>query len=205
MRIRCLLFAFGFILVGSSFHAQAADGDWTFRLYGALVDSSAGISAGVEDGTFTGAEIGGSGGMGLGFEYRFSRWVGVDFSTMLAFFDIGVAVTPTAVSVDQNLQMLPLTLGVPVHFLPRSKVVDLYLEPNISYVNYFDIDLDVGQSGASVGLNIGSDTAPGVTLGLDLPANKKWAFSTSYRYMKTRAENLDIDPTIFTVGFAIHF
>ncbi len=55
-------------------------------------------------------------------------------------------------------------------------------------------------------MSVDSDVGIGAALGLDVPIGKgKWAFSTGLRYIKTQAEEVDIDPVIVTIGFAYRF
>lgn len=185
--------------------ARAAESGWMFRVHAAFVDTSAGIEASVGDPSVAGVNLGGAFGVGFGFEYRISHRVGIDISTLLTGLDINVESTADGqVTVGETLQMLPVTFGVPIHFEPGG-AVDIYVAPTVSFVNYFDLDVSVDEGQSDVSLNFGSDTAPGVTVGLEVPAGRRWAFSAGVRYIKTEAEEIDVDPTIVTVGFAHRF
>lgn len=183
----------------------SASADWTFRLHGALIEASADAGDEPTDGvTESSYRFGTSGGLGIGFEILPSRWVGIEFSTLLAGMSVEVATSETGTSISEDLAMMPFTLGVPIHFIPGERPVDLYLAPTLNYVTYFNLDLRTGDD-YDIDLDLGSDRAPGVTLGLEAPGNRKWAFSASARYLRTSRDDVKINPLIYSLGFAVHF
>jgi outer membrane protein W len=182
-----------------------AAADWTFRLHGALVEASADTGDDAADGAPESSyRFGTSGGLGIGFEILPSRWVGIEFSTLLAGMSVEVATSDTGTSISEDLAMMPFTLGAPIHFIPGERPVDLYLAPTLNYVTYFNLDLRTGDD-YDIDVDLGSDRAPGLTLGLEAPGNRKWAFSASARYLRTSREDVDINPYIYSLGFAVHF
>jgi len=175
------------------------DSPWTLRFHGALVDSSVSGSSSVTDGVITDVDVGG--GFGIGAEYRFSNRLGFQMSALFAGLDIGSRTGPAGVETFE-MGMAPFTFGLPIHLTPGSRA-DLFIEPTISIVSYFDVETTVGGGSVGTNVDVSSDTAPGAALCLDLPLGEgRWALSTGVRYMKTEAENADIDPIIVTIGAA---
>lgn len=56
--------------------------------------------------------------------------------------DFNVADTPGGASVSEILQMLPFTIGIPIHF--EVGVFDLYVVPTANWVTFFDVDINAG-------------------------------------------------------------
>jgi outer membrane protein W len=196
--VACL--AFGGCVLGD-------DTGWTLRFHGALVDTSSQSSVSTGTGG-TRVSLGGGGGFGLGAEYRFSRRVGLEMSTLLAGVDFEASVGVGSKSVTQQLSMsmVPLTLAVPIHFR-AGKRADFWVAPSISRVAFMDFEVRIGIGGVNAGWNDDSDIALGLGVGIDVPLGKKgrWAFSSSLRGMKTEVRGDDVDPLIMTIGAAYRF
>lgn len=102
--------------------------------------------------------------------------------------------------------MVPVMLSVPVHF-PVGRQTDIYVAPTIGHVTYHNARMSLGPWKASTDVEIGSDTALGATVGLDIDIGqrRKWALSTGLRYLETSADGTAVDPLIVTLGFAYRF
>jgi outer membrane protein W len=204
MSITRILFAMLLVSVVASPAILAQGSSWTLRFHGAIVESSASDDTSFDNGVTSSVDIGG--GVGIGAEYRFSNRLGLELSTLFAGLEIStnVSVRPAAVE-SVELSMVPVTFGLPIHFDIADRV-DLFVAPTVSLVNYRDVRTTVGGSRVSSSVNVDSDTGLGAAFGLDVPfGGDKWAFSAGLRYMKTKAEETDIDPVIVTIGFAYRF
>jgi outer membrane protein W len=204
MRNQHIVLAAVLILAALSTEVQAKDASWTLRVHGAIVESSAGDQASVQNGVSSSVDVGG--GFGIGAEYRFSDRLGFEFSALIAGLEVGSSVSGRTFEARSfESSMMPLTFAVPFHFDTGTRA-DLFVAPTFSIVRYLDVETTVG--GASVGtrVDVDSDAALGAALGVDVPFGKgKWCFSTGVRYMKTKVENTDVDPVIVTVGVAYRF
>ena len=204
MRITCVIFTVSLACAVASPASLAQDSAWTLRFHGAIVDSSAESNTSLDGGFRSNVDIGG--GFGIGAEVRLSERIGLELSTLFAGLDVGMQASAGQGSVQNvSMSMVPLTFGLPIHF-DTGKRVDFFVAPTLSVVNYTDVRTKAGWSGASSSVDVDSDVGLGAALGLDVPFGKRgWAFSTGLRYMKTRAQDTDVDPVIVMVGFAHRF
>jgi outer membrane protein len=144
----------------------------------------------------------------VGFEYMFNDKVGFDVN--LGYFDHDVEISGGGSSETiGDVTMMPLLFGANFH-LTQDKNVDFYVGPTVGYVMFGDLDFTSKFGGDSVGIK--DDFGYGVNLGLDVPINDKWSFSTGLRYFVVGAEidesgapTVDIDPIAVRVGAAVNF
>jgi len=194
------------LLVGLT--AEAAEPRWTLRFHGALVQSSGSGESTTTGGATFRIDSGTSGGLGFGAEYRLSRRVGLEVSTLLATFDVGTRVSAGGSSLTESteLSMMPWMLSVPFHFRAGSRS-SVFVAPSVGYVTYHDTRMSLGAGQGTTTVEVGSDTAIGAAIGLDAGFGKRdnWAFSTGFHFMKASANGTDVDPMIVTVGFAYRF
>jgi outer membrane protein W len=204
MRSLHVIVAAGLLLAAFTPATHAKDSSWTLRVHGAIVESSAESRASIDDGITNRVEAGG--GFGVGAEYRMTRKLGLEFSVLFAGLEIDNRVGGGPWTVQSlELTMMPLTLAVPYHFDTGGRV-DIFVAPSFGIVRYVDIETRVAWGGAGTRVDVDSDAAIGVAAGVDVPIGKgKWAFSAGLRYLKTSAEDTDIDPAIVTIGFAYRF
>ena len=203
MRIHHFFLAAGLLLATASQAVPAEDSSWTLRFHGAIIDSSAARTS-VGSGLSSTVDVGG--GLGIGAEYRISQRSGLEVSTLFAGLEISNSVTGRAGLVQSfELSMMPLTFAYLFHFDPGGRV-DLFIAPTFSVVQYLDIETFIGGTGLATSVGVDTDAALGAAVGVDVPIGKrKWAVSSSLRYMKTGFESTDVDPVIVTIGFARRF
>jgi outer membrane protein W len=202
MKITRLALAVACVFASSCLAAQAAEPGWTLRVYGALLDSSAETETSIGS---VSSSVSTGGGVGLGGEYRMSDRLGLELSTLWAGLDIESGVSIGGVNQSLQFGMVPLTVGMPIHLRPAGRPV-IFIAPTVSYVSYFRLETDISWTRVSTTADDSSDVALGAAFGLDIPVGKgKWAVSTGLRYMKTNAEETDVDPLIVTIGFGYRF
>lgn len=145
-------------------------------------------------------------GWNLGVEGRLGKLIGLELDYINATQDIDVGGTTMG-----SASFAPLTFTLNFHIVP-TKIVDFYLGPSYSYVNWGDIELN--QSGqtffGSSGLGTDSASAWGVALGLDIGLGKHFAFTGGLRYLdlplKTdTGDSVAVNPLIGRLGIAIRF
>lgn len=187
--------------------AEAGESPWTLRFHGAIVHSSAPREKAVANGVVGSIEVDTSGGYDFGAEYRFSERVGLELSVLFAAlaFENKMSVGGTSTWESLEASMVPLTLGVPFHF-SAGRGTDISLAPTLSHVSYLNISNSARAGAFESRIDIDADTALGAAFGLDRPFGAgSWAFSFGMRFLKTDAAGTDIDPLIWTVGFAYRF
>jgi outer membrane protein W len=204
MRFARVVFATSLVCGVASPAIPAEGSSWTLRFHGAIVESSGGEDTRFANGFVSSVDTGG--GFGIGAEVRLTDRLGLEFSTLFAGLEISMKASAKLATVQSfELSVVPVTFGLPIH-LDTGDRVDLFVAPTLSVVNYTDIRTTVGGFGVNSSVDVDSDLGVGAALGLDVPFEKgKWAFSTGLRYIKTKAEETDIDPVIVTIGFAYRF
>ena len=148
-------------------------------------------------------------GWNLGVEGRFTDWFGVELDYVNANQDVQFGSTTIG---DTNFS--PLTATFDIHVV-HTKVVDLYVGPSYSYVNWGDIHLNTtGQTfpeftGSS---EIGTDSSHGwgVSLGLDIGLGSHFAIQGGLKYLNVSLEpkgysSIDVNPLVGRLGVAVRF
>jgi outer membrane protein W len=204
MRITCVVLATSLACSVAAPVSLAQESAWTLRFHGAIVDSSSDADTSVDGGFSSRVDVGG--GLGIGAEVRLSERLGLEISTLFAGLEVGMKASANQGSAQNvEMSMIPLTFGLPIHF-DSGKRVDFFVAPTLSVVSYTDVRTSFDRSGAGSRVDVDTDIGLGAALGLDVPFGKRgWAFSTGLRYMKTRAQETDVDPLIVMVGFAHRF
>lgn len=123
-------------------------------------------------------------GAGVGYEHRFDDLIGLDFG--FKYFQPDVELSSSGVSLKESGKFMPLTAGVMFH-VAKSEKVDFYLGPELAYVMYGDVTLDV------LGLEVFTakfkdDLTFGVKLGADFAMSPKWAINASVEYLDAKSE-----------------
>jgi len=197
--------------------ARAGDDDgWRLRVdFGFFDPGGNGIT--IDTGTTTvRSDLDGGGGAGVRGEYQLSRRLGVEigfFSGASVDIDVGVSggTSSTVVEVSSYTFLAP---GLDVHLTPDAKV-DLYIGPQLAWVNYSDVEVGVLPGSVGTGVSVDTDLGFGGILGLDVPVGerKRWTFQMNLRYLDTKMEGdattprleADFDLTIFSLGFGYRF
>lgn len=215
-RIRVPLAVAALVLAAAAGAQAGEETGWRLRVDFGFFDP-AGDGIVIDTGTTTvRSDFDGGGGVGVRGEYRMSRRLGFEigfFSGASVDVDVRVSsgTSTTAVEVSGFTAFTP---GLDVHLTPDAKV-DLYLGPQLAWVNYSDVEVGVPPDSAGTSVSVGTDLGIGAILGLDVPVGerRRWMFQTSLRYMDTQMEgdvatprlDADFDPTIFSLGFGYRF
>ena len=145
----------------------------------------------------------------VGFEYRFSDLMGVDFN--LGYYEHDLEASDSGLSATVgDVSQIPLTVGLNFHLLKESKI-DFYLGPTLGYVMWDDVKLDAIVGGGEVSTKDG--VSYGLNLGVDIPLNPKWDLVVGGRYTFSSVETdegsddieLDVDPIEIRLGFGVRF
>jgi outer membrane protein W len=145
-------------------------------------------------------------GWNLGFEGRFNPWIGIEVDYVNATEDLTFGGTTIG---DVNFS--PLTATFDIHVV-HTKVVDFYLGPSYSYVNWGDIHLNANGSTISGGSEFGTDSAQcwGASLGLDIGLGEHFAIQGGLKYLNVTLQpqgtsDVAVDPLVARLGVAVRF
>ena len=145
-------------------------------------------------------------GWNLGVEGRFNNWFGVELDYVNATQNIKFGGTTIG---DVNFS--PLTATFDIHVV-HTKIVDFYLGPSYSYVNWGDIKVDASSSGITGSSEIGTDSAHGwgVGLGIDIGLGKHFAFQGGLKYLDVSLQpqgysSVAVNPLVGRLGVAVRF
>jgi len=137
-------------------------------------------------------------GWSLGFEWRMGKWGGLEFDYLNADHDIelgGVKVAETTMS--------PLSASFNFHLI-HTKIVDFYLGPTVSYVNWDDVKTIDGDT-----FSTDDEFAYGAQVGLDISLVKSVAIVAGVRYTQLKITtddgDVDVNPLFAKVGFAFRW
>ena len=146
-------------------------------------------------------------GWNLGAEVRIGKLIGLELDYINATQDVKVGGTTFG-----STTFSPFTGTVNFHLL-HSTIVDLYLGPSYSYVNWGNLELNQqGQAffGRS-GLGTDSESAWGAALGLDVGLGKHFAITGGLRYLDLKlqassgGQSVAVNPLIGRLGVAVRF
>jgi len=175
---------------------------WHLRGFGVWIEPDLDYKIQTDDDTGILATANGAFGLGLSAEYQFSERLGFELGVFRAspeiILDYHLPELDLSFSVTDHLAMTPITLGLDIHLLPKSRL-DLYLAPFLGYVRNGDLEFTVNESVEIEGqvifiqdterVNVASDVAYGATLGLDIPfSSQPWAIATSLRYLASELD-----------------
>lgn len=146
-------------------------------------------------------------GWNFGVEGRFGKLMGVEVDYVNAKQDVNIDGVTIG---DANFS--PLTATLDFHVI-NTKVVDLYLGPSYSYVNWGDIHLNAngsGLNGSSPDLNTDSAHGWGASLGVDIGIGKHFAIEGGLKYLNVDLEiqngpTATVNPLVARLGVAVRF
>ena len=145
-------------------------------------------------------------GWNLGVEGRFSHLMGIEVDYVRATQDVrfGGSTIGTA-------DFSPLTATLDFH-LVHTKIVDFYLGPSYSYVNWGAIHLNVDGNDITGSSEIGTDSAHGwgASMGLDIGLGKHFAITGGVKYLNVDLElrngpAVGVHPLMARLGAAVRF
>jgi outer membrane protein W len=162
----------------------------------------------------------------VGYEYRWSDLLGLDFTLLSATSDVDGRLQGTFWINDSNtgelistgpldetegigdVEFMPLMASVNFHLTPKA-TVDFYVAPVLAYVSYGDLDL-LGEK-----VSLEDDFTYGAVIGLDVPAaNTNWFFNGALRYLPSETKpdaadftgnSLDVSPIMIQVAAGFRF
>jgi hypothetical protein len=173
--------------------AEASSPTWYLRLHGGLIGTTETAASAADSSTTTFTLVGGGPGAGIAVECLPTSRLGLELSLLFGEIETEVARVGTSAVAWQRdtLRVVPAALSLNLHLVTRPRV-DLYLAPTLARVAY--------RGSAYSGLDA-TDTAVGLTVGLDLPsADGRWAFNTTLQILRSEVEGVAIDPKIFKIG-----
>jgi outer membrane protein W len=145
-------------------------------------------------------------GWNLGIEGRFNKWFGIELDYVNANEDVSFGGTTIG---ETNFS--PLTATFDIHIV-HTTVVDFYVGPSYSYVNWGDIHLNANGSGVTGSSDIGTDSTHGwgVSLGLDIGFGKTFAIEGGLKYLNVDLETqggqtYEMKPLVARLGVAFRF
>ena len=150
-------------------------------------------------------------GFDVSFEYLVTDLFGVEplFSSVSHTVELKDSGVP-AFDVG-DVDFMDLVINLNFHLL-RDGVVDLYIGPTVGYVFWGDFETTL--FGPSESFSTDSTFTYGLNFGVDVPANKKWAFSVGLSYLitdLTLSDNtssdadLSVDPLQLRLGVVVRF
>jgi outer membrane protein W len=205
------------LVFASSNFASAAETGWAIRFHGLFVNSSASYEQVIPgEGLFEG-EAGSGLGIDLAGEYRFDNVVGIEGSLLWASIDADFLLDDGVerFTDSDDLRMGSLGLALNLH-LTSGHRVDVWVAPGVNWIDFSDMHVEHPRLGRDV-LTTGSDFAPSVALGVDIPFGERgWAFSTGVQYMWAESKEtdnppaippirVDVDPLFVQIGLAYRF
>jgi outer membrane protein W len=179
--------------------ALAQESSYDFKLFGGaayvspLSDSSlAGVANSVEASSEYGWEIGG--------EWKTSDRLGLELAYLDATHDVEADGT-----VIGDISLRPWTFTANFHVV-NGDTFNWYVGPTLSYVDWSDIELNSGAS-----LAVDSETAYGISTGVDIGLGDTFAIQLGLRYLDASVEapalpdDVSVDPLFMRVGVAFRF
>ncbi|HEX4825563.1 MAG TPA: OmpW family outer membrane protein [Candidatus Polarisedimenticolaceae bacterium] len=146
-------------------------------------------------------------GWNVGAEVRLGKLIGIELDYIDATQDVKVGGATLG-----HTTFSPFTGTVNFHLL-HSSLVDLYLGPSYSYVNWGNLELNQqGQAFfGSSGLGTDSESAWGAAVGLDIGFGKHFAITGGLRYLDVKlqasssSQSVAVNPLIGRLGVAVRF
>lgn len=222
LRLWPLALACGLLLL-TSWPAAAAQGDWLIRVRAINVDPDSGSGEVSSDG----AAIAGSGVSvdddvqpELDLTYMLADNWGLELILASSKHDVLGEGVLAPLGKIMDTRTLPPALLLQYHFSPDGKVRP-YAGIGVNYTLFFSEDATSGFDSAAGGVsdvNLGSSLGFAAQLGLDISVSKDWFLNIDVKYvdMSTDATirtgalgtlrvDVDIDPTIWGIGFGRRF
>jgi outer membrane protein W len=189
--------------------AKVKQRNWRVRFTGVVASDDNGIIAASVIHPGHSVSVSGGVGVGVNFEYRYSRRMGFEMGAMA----VGGGVL---VGVDKRHHYypgvevggyVPLTFALNYHPIKDSEIFDFYVGPLAA-------STIVGGVGISGNVEVGSrvDLGLGANLGFDINLGKtsRWSLNSALKYIATVTENqndsrIAFEPLIWTFGFGVKF
>lgn len=147
-------------------------------------------------------------GWNLGAEVRWGQLMGIEIDYVNATQDLDFGGTTIG---EANFS--PMTATLNFHVV-HTKVVDFYLGPSLSYINWGEIHLNTNGSHITGSSDIGTDSTRGwgASLGLDIGLGQHFAITGGLRYLNADLEiesnpnvKVKVNPLVARLGAAVRF
>ena len=145
-------------------------------------------------------------GWNLGVEGRFTKWIGLELDYVHANQDVAFGGSTIG-----KMTFSPLTATFNIHPV-HTKVVDFYLGPSYSYVNWGQIHLNANGGSIAGSSTIGTQSANGwgASVGVDIGLGKHFAICGGLKYLDVDLElangqNADVKPLVARIDAAFRF
>ena len=145
-------------------------------------------------------------GWNLGFEARFGHRMGIEVDYVHATQDVTFGGTTIG-----DTEFSPLTATLNFHLF-HTKVVDFYVGPSYSFVNWGEIHLntDGGNFFESTGLGTDSAHGWGASAGIDIGLGEHLAITGGLKYLNvdlklSNGPAIKVDPLVARLGVAVRF
>ncbi len=145
-------------------------------------------------------------GWNLGIEGRFTKWIGLEIDYVNADQDVSFGGSTIG-----DATFSPLTATFNIHVV-HSTIVDFYLGPSYSYVNWGDIHLNANGGSITGGSEIGTESSStwGASLGIDFGIGKHFALGGGLKYLDTNlklnnGQTTDVKPLVGRLTAAFRF
>jgi outer membrane protein W len=190
--------------------SSAWSGDWTLRLFGAVVEPKGETAVVAEPGRLQ-VSLASAAGAGIAVAHGVGpRW-SLELAALAArpTLDLAIQASPPSVRLQEGLGLVPMSFGAYWIATPEGRV-RLYLGPQLAAVRYDSLELEVGTSGVTEEVQVDTDLGVGALIGLDLPfGSSRWMLNATVRYLWTSAapegssESIPVDPFIVTLGIGV--
>jgi hypothetical protein len=145
-------------------------------------------------------------GWNLGFEGRWGHLMGLEVDYVNATQDVKFGGTTIG-----DAEFSPLTATLNFHLI-HTKIVDFYVGPSYSFVNWGRIHLNSDGGTLFDSSDLGTDSANGwgASAGLDIGLGKHIALTGGLKYLKVDLElksgpSVNVDPLVARLGVAVRF
>lgn len=145
-------------------------------------------------------------GWNLGAELRWGELMGLELDYVNATQDVDFGGTTIG-----EADFSPMTVTLNFH-LVHTKVIDFYVGPSYSYINWGEIHLNANGGSITGSSEIGTDSTRGwgASMGLDVGLGQHFALTGGLRYLNADLElengpSVKVNPLVARLGAAIRF
>jgi len=145
-------------------------------------------------------------GWNLGAEFRWGQLMGVEVDYVNATQDVSFGGTTIG-----EADFSPLTATLNFHLI-HTKLVDFYVGPSYSYINWGEIHLNANGGNITGSSDIGTESAQGwgASLGVDIGLGDHFAVTGGLKYLDVDLElqngpDIKMNPLVARLGVAFRF
>jgi len=199
------------LLLAPAGSAEAGERKWRLRVVGAVVGGDGGFTLATGDYGPFGTIVEGGAGVGVNFEYRYSKKMGFEMGAMAVGASLGVRSGSAKTGLYGGVDIggfVPLTFALNYHPL-KEGAFDLYVGPLLTSTFYSNLGVG-GPWRHGVELRSGVEFGLGGTLGFDVNLGRsRWSLNSGLKYIALSSNGsgggVNFDPLIFSFGFGFRF